>query len=108
MLSKRLAALALLAASTVTAHAEAPVAYPIALGDLHGVAYYTVEPEGIHVVATVMEGEGGSPMRSSALLRPGQTMRLSSPGEVGQPATELELRADADRLEITPNLSLIN
>ncbi|MFC0200372.1 hypothetical protein [Paracoccus rhizosphaerae] len=108
MLSKHLAALALLTASTVTAHAEAPVAYPITLGDLHGVAYYTVEPEGLQVVATIMEGEDGTPMRNSMLLRPGQTMRLSTPGTLGQPATELELRAGANRLEIIPHPALIN
>lgn len=41
----------------LAAHADAPVAYPVALGELPGVACHTVEPESLHAVATVMEGE---------------------------------------------------
>jgi hypothetical protein len=54
------------------------------LGGVLGVAYYTVEPDGYHVVATLAEGETGAPVRFEAVLTPGQAVTLSSPaGESG-------------------------
>jgi hypothetical protein len=46
------------------------------LGGVLGVAYYTVEPDGYHVVATLTDGEAGA-------LTPGQAVTLSSPAGEG-------------------------
>jgi hypothetical protein len=43
----------------------------INLGDVSGVAYYTVEPDGFRVVTTLAQGEAGTPIRFVAVLAPG-------------------------------------
>ena len=53
------------------------------LGRVAGVAYYTVEPNGFRVVATLVQGETGTPIRFDTVLAPDQTVTLSSPGEAG-------------------------
>jgi hypothetical protein len=53
------------------------------LGGVLGVAYYTVEPDGYHVVATLTDGEAGAPVRFEAVLTPGQAVTLSSPAGEG-------------------------
>jgi hypothetical protein len=35
----------------------------IDLGEISGIAYYTVERDGFHVVATLAQGEAGTPIR---------------------------------------------
>ncbi len=58
----------------------------IDLGDVSGVAYYTVERDGFRVVATLAKkGEGGVPVRVEAVLDPGQSLTLSTPHETGTP-----------------------
>lgn len=77
----------LLAASIVlasfgAAHADGlkPLAgRSIRLGDMSGVAYYTVEPAGFRVVTTLAQGETGAPIRLVSLLTPGQRVVLSTP-----------------------------
>lgn len=79
----------LLAASFIlaglgSAHAESlpPTgAQSIDLGDVSGVAYYTVESEGFRVVATLAQGETGTPVRVTTVLAPGQSVTLSTPQE---------------------------
>ena len=44
----------------------------INLGDVSGVAYYTVEPDGFRVVTTLAQGEAGTPIRFVSVLAPGQ------------------------------------
>ena len=69
------------------AHADGlrPIeARSIDLGAVTGTAYYTVDPDGYRVVATVAQGAAGTPVRFEAVLSPGQTVRLSTPGEVGR------------------------
>jgi hypothetical protein len=44
----------------------------IDLGGVSGVAYYTVERDGFHVVTTLAEGEAGTPIRVVSILSPGQ------------------------------------
>ena len=53
----------------------------IDLGDVSGIAYYTVEPDGFRVVATVAQGEGGTPVRLEAVLASNQSVVLSTPRE---------------------------
>jgi hypothetical protein len=98
-------AAALLAASvTAPAFAQGQAALKpiqsrsIDLGAIGGDAYYTVENGGYHVVATFQQhAEAAVPVRFEAVLAPGQSVRFSTPGPVGTPATTVEIlrRADA-------------
>ena len=47
----------------------------IDLGEVNGVAYYTVEREGFRVVTTLAQGEAGTPVRVVSVLAPGQIGR---------------------------------
>jgi hypothetical protein len=51
----------------------------IDLGDVSGIAYYTVERDGFHVVTTLAQGEAGIPIRVVSVLAPGQSVVLSTP-----------------------------
>ena len=51
----------------------------IDLGEVSGIAYYTVERDGFRVVATLAQGEAGTPVRVEAVLAPGQSVVLSTP-----------------------------
>jgi hypothetical protein len=69
-------------ASLGAAHAEGlrPIeARHIDLGGVSGVAYYTIEKDGFHVVTTLAEGETGTPVRVVSVLAPGQRVILSTP-----------------------------
>jgi hypothetical protein len=53
-------------ASLGAAHADGlhPIgAKSINLGEVSGVAYYTIERDGLHVVTTLAQGEAGTPIR---------------------------------------------
>jgi hypothetical protein len=76
------------------AHADAlrPIeAQSIDLGEMHGVAYYTVEPDGFRVVATIAQREDGAPMRVEAVLSPNQSIVLSIPRSAGAAAHSVEI-----------------
>jgi hypothetical protein len=80
-------------ASLGAAHADGlrPMqAKSIDLGDVSGVAYYTVERDGLHVVTTLAQGVAGTPIRVVSVLAPGQRVVLSTPYQ-------------ADGLEISRN-----
>jgi type IV secretory pathway protease TraF len=53
------------------------------LGDVSGVAYYTVEPAGFRVVTTLAQGETGTPIRFVSVLASGQRVVLSTPHQAG-------------------------
>jgi len=55
----------------------------IDLGGISGLAYYTDERDGFHVVATLAQGEGGTPIRVVSVLAPGQRVVLSTPQQAG-------------------------
>jgi len=79
-------AAALTLASLGAAHADGlrPIeAKSIDLGDVSGVAYYTVEPDGLHVVTTLAQGEAGTPIRIVSVLASGQSVILSTPQQTG-------------------------
>jgi hypothetical protein len=64
-----------------TAHADGvrPIeARSIDLGEISGIAYYTVERDGFHVVTTLAQGEAGTPIRVVSVLAPGQSVVLST------------------------------
>ena len=83
-------------ASLEAAHADSlrPIdAKSIDLGEVSGIAYYTVERDGFHVVTTLAEGETGTPIRVVSVLAPGQSVVLSTPN--GQDAVEISRNGDS-------------
>jgi hypothetical protein len=82
-------------ASLTAAQAEGlrPIeAKSIDLGGVSGIAYYTVERDGFRVVATLAQGEAGTPIRVVSTLAPGQRVVLSTP----QPAGAIEISRQGD------------
>lgn len=78
---------------------DAPsIASRIDLGEVSGVAYYIVEPAGYRVVATLAQGEAGTPVRFETVLAPGQSMLLSTPGPGDAEAPRVEILRDGDAL----------
>ena len=73
----------------------------IDLGDLSGVAYYTVEHDGFRVVATLAQGEAGTPVRFEALLAPGQSVVLSTPRGVGVAPVAVEISRQGDQVLVS-------
>lgn len=66
----------------------------IDLGEVSGVAYYTVEPDGFRVVTTLAQGEAGTPIRFVSVLAPGQRVVFSTPAQ----ASALEISRSGDTL----------
>ena len=82
-------------ASLGAAHADGlrPIeAGSIDLGEVSGVAYYTVERDGFHVVTTLAQGMAGTPIRVVSVLAPGQRVVLSTP----QQASAIEISRKGD------------
>jgi hypothetical protein len=73
-------------------------AHSIHLGEVSGVAYYTVERDGFHVVATLGEGEAGTPVRFQAVLVPGQSVVLSTPRAVGVAPVVVKIDRQGDEV----------
>jgi hypothetical protein len=81
-----LVAAAIVLASLEPAHADGlrPIdAMSIDFGEVSGVAYYTVERDGFHVVATLAQGIAGTPIRVVCVLAPGQRVAFSTPHQLG-------------------------
>jgi len=98
------AALAL--ASLQAAHADGlrPFdAKSIDLGEVSGVAYYTVERDGFHVVTTLAQGVEGTPIRVVSVLAPGQSVAFSTPQ-----AGALEISRNGDSVLIRKAKSVSN
>lgn len=98
-----LAAVLALAAGSASAEVLKPVqardidAQGIDLGAVSGVVYYTAEPDGFRVVATLAQpGEDNVPVRVEAVLAPGQSVVLSTPHAVGQASEAVEISRQAD------------
>jgi hypothetical protein len=73
------------------------------LGELHGIAYYTVEDAGYSVVAT-LAGQDGTPVRFQSTLLPGQKIVVSIPGHPGSQGRTVEFARQGHRMlvETTP------
>jgi hypothetical protein len=65
----------------------------IDLGGISGIAYYTVERDGLRVVATLAQGEAGTPIRVVSVLAPGQRVVLSTPHQAS--AIEISRKGDS-------------
>ncbi|MGY8667276.1 hypothetical protein Q3C01_33650 [Bradyrhizobium sp. UFLA05-109] len=76
----------------------------INLGDVSGVAYYTVEPDGFRVVTTLAQGEAGTPIRFVSLLTPGQRVVLSTAQQPGA----IEISRDGDSLSVRKAKAISN
>jgi hypothetical protein len=63
------------------------------LGEISGIAYYTVERDGFHIVATLAQGEAGTPIRVVSVLAPGQRLVLSTAHQAG--AIEISRQGDS-------------
>jgi hypothetical protein len=90
---------AFLMATLGTAHAEGlrPIqAKSIDLGGVSGVAYYTVERDGFHVVTTLAQGEAGTPVRVVSVLAAGQRVVLSTANRT----SGLEISRQGDRVVV--------
>ena len=91
-----LVAAALASASLEAAHADGPrpiSAISIDLGEVSGIAYYTVERDGFHVVTTLAQGMAGTPIRVVSVLAPGQSLAFSTPRQEG--ALEISRNGDS-------------
>lgn len=91
-------AIALLSATAVTAASEVSPGngFSIHLGRFDGGVYYTVEPDGYRVVATLASGADAQPIRFASTLQPGQRIVISVPQAVGQPSIDFEIVRDGD------------
>ncbi len=76
----------------------------IDLGEISGIAYYTVERDGFHVVATLAQGEAGSPIRVVSVLAPGQRVVLSTPQQAGA----IEISREGDSLLVRKAKAVTN
>ena len=104
-MSVRHVIVAALAVLTLSGPSRADQLQPIegrsfSLGALSGVAYYTVEDDGYHVVVTVAQGEAGIPMRFESVLIAGQSLILSMPREEGTAPIAIEIRREGDELHV--------
>jgi hypothetical protein len=73
----------------------------IDLGDVAGDAYYTVEQDGYHVVATFAQRDGNStPVRVQAVLAPGQEVTFSTPRAYGEQPVSFSIRRQDQRVII--------
>lgn len=94
------AALGIAVSGPVFANDLKPVqSQSINLGSVAGDAYYTVEQDGFHVVATFAQRDGSTtPVRFQAVLSPGQAITFSSPRIVGEPPLSLSIRRQDQRV----------
>ena len=102
-----LVAAALALASLQAAHADGlhPIdAKSIDLGEVSGVAYYTVERDGFHVVTTLAQGVSGTPIRVVSVLAPGQSVAFSTPHQAGA----IEIRRNGDGVLVRNAKSVSN
>ena len=68
-------------------------AMSIDTGEVSGVAYYTVERDGFHIVTTLAQGITGTPIRVVCVLAPGQSVAFSTPQQVN--AVEISRNGDS-------------
>jgi hypothetical protein len=80
----------------------------IDLGGVAGDAYYTVERDGFHVVATFAQRvDGGTPVRFRAVLAPGQAVSFSAPRKIGEQPVSFSIKRQDGRVVVS-KAELIN
>jgi hypothetical protein len=70
------------------------------LGDVSGVAYYTVQGQGYRLVVTVA-GQDSTPVRFESTLLPGQKVTMSMPGSARANARTIEFSRQGNHLVMT-------
>lgn len=73
----------------------------IEFGNTTGIAYYTVSGDGFRVVATLANGEAGTPVRLIATLTPGQSVVLSVPQAENDASRAVEIRRVNDTVTVS-------
>ncbi|GAB4065766.1 hypothetical protein KHC28_21990 [Ancylobacter sonchi] len=83
-------------------------AQTINIGYVRGIAYYTPQQDGYHVVATLSVG-GGAPIRVAATLQPEQAVSFSVPGPEGAAGGLVEIARRGDSVTVTnPDRLVLN
>ena len=111
ILAATVASVATLAAlSTAQADGVQPMqAVSIDLGNVSGVAYYTVDRDNFHVVTTLVQSDSGTPVRIVADLAPGQSVVFSAPSEAGAtPAAAVEIIRHENTLRVREAAAVTN
>lgn len=70
----------------------------ISLQGFIGVVYYTNAADGYHVVATIADGERGTPVRFEATLADAQKMSISIPGKPGEKNRTMQISRTGGKL----------
>jgi hypothetical protein len=104
-MTKLLALASLLVATTLSGPVRSGGLAPmtgesINLGSVAGTAYYTVEPNGFRIVATLASSEDATPIRFVTTLQPGQRTTISVPRGVSESALEVEIARIGDTLQV--------
>ena len=81
-------------------------AQSIALGQVTGIAYYTVEADGYRVVVTLASGPESTPIRYVSTLISGQSIVLSVPQGFQQPALEFQITRNGDSVTVGDALAV--
>jgi hypothetical protein len=79
----------------------------IAMGLVNGAAYYTNDAAGIRLVATLNGDEGSTPVRLVTTLAAGQSVTLSVPAGLGEPAAEVRFSRRGDRVFVDDSDALL-
>ncbi|NDW07216.1 hypothetical protein [Jiella pacifica] len=74
--------------------------HAIHLGNVQGAAYYTVEDDGLRLVATVAGGEAGDSVRFVSTLSDGQTMVIEVPRTADHNAEALTFKRVGDHVVV--------
>lgn len=108
---------AILAASAfaiaVSSHAFAGDLKPVQsqsidLGGVAGDAYYIVQKDGFHVVATFAQRDSAAaPVRFQAVLLPGQAVTFSTPRAAGEQPVSFSIKRQDERVVVS-TAELIN
>jgi|1185.fasta_scaffold26007_2 hypothetical protein len=75
-------------------------AEPIDLGTFKGSAYYTVEKDGLKVVATLAPEAASTPVRVQAVLAPDQSVSVAVPGPVGGREASVSFSRRGDKIVV--------
>src|SRR6188472_2001480 len=70
----------------------------IEVGSFRGVVFYTLEPAGYHVIATIAQGEAGLPVRFEATLTELQKLSISVPGKLGEQSQIVDISRAGGKL----------
>jgi hypothetical protein len=99
------AALFVAGAVSWAAHAEGLreiQAKSLQLGDVSGVAYYTVQGQGYRLVVT-FASQDSTPVRFESTLLPGEKVTMSMPGSFRANARSIEFSRQGDHFLVTMN-----